>query len=132
MSEIEICECCGAKMVKYTHRLNKPLVSAMIRMYAKYKLSPVKISEMLSHSQVCNFQKLKYWGLVEKCENEGFWKLTKTAETFIKGLTSIQLKVVTFRGKVVEAVDTYVQVDDIIEGYQHREDYLNECKSVKE
>ena len=102
---MEFCAHCGAKVVKYKHKLNKPLVSAMIRIYSIARLGEVNISELLSHAQVCNFQKLKYWDFVIPGENSGYWKLTSTAEGFIQGLTEASLSVWTYRGKRVDDVE---------------------------
>jgi hypothetical protein len=122
---IEVCESCGAKIIKYRHRLNKPLVSALIKMYAQYRLNEARISQVLSHTQVCNFQKLQYWGLVVKVKKEGNWRLTTEAEDFIKHKIAIPEWVETFRRKVMQVANKCVFVNEIFEGYQWREDYLN-------
>lgn len=125
---MEYCNHCGAKIVKYWHRLNKPLCAAMIRIYKKAGLRAVKISDLLTHNQVCNFQKLKYWGLVDKLsDNEGkggTWKLTPTAERFIKGELALPIRVQTFRGKVEEVDEEKILISKIIEGYQYRYEYV--------
>jgi hypothetical protein len=122
---VDTCEFCGAKIVYYVHRLNKPLCSAMIKIYSKYKFSPCKISEELSHAQVCNFQKLKYWGFVEKTKSEGYWVLTPLAEAFIKSQAPMYNKVKTFRGNRVTFEGECIYVHEIIEGYQWRQDYVS-------
>ena len=125
MTEIEYCECCKAKIIKYWHNLNKSLASAMIRMYSAKGLDYTKISELkLSHAQICNFQKLKYWGFVMKGGVEGTWKLNRIAEEFIQGKTSVPKRMKTYRGKVIDEDGQQVLIKDIIEGYQWRKDYL--------
>lgn len=122
------CECCGARIVKYWHRLNKGLCGALVRVYSKARLNPIKISEVISHTQACNFQKLSYWGLVEKAEKEGYWKVTPLGQSFILKNISIPLRVQTFRGKAIDEDQERVEIKDVIEGYQWREDYLGSAE----
>lgn len=127
----EYCDCCGAKLVKYWHRLNKGLCGAMIRVYMKNKTGAVKISEILTHNQVCNFQKLKYWCLVEKIgeqEKGGHWRLTYHGERFVKGEIAIPLKVQTFRGKTFDLSGEVVKIGDVVDGYQYKSDYIKEAQ----
>lgn len=127
----EICACCGAKIVKYWHRLNRGLCGAIIRIYRKVGKDQIKISEILTHNQVCNFQKLKYWGLVEKVGDQGKggeWCLTYDAERFIKGQLSLPQKVQTFRGKPISFSQEMVRISDVVDGYQYKEDYVREAE----
>ena len=120
----EYCQCCGAPIIKYWHNLNKGLCAAMIRIYATARLNPVRISELLNHTQVCNFQKLHYWGLVEKGVDSGFWRLTSDGEQFVRGKITQPIKAQTFRGKLVAMHEKKVFIDKIIEGYQWKDDYM--------
>lgn len=131
----DICEHCGAKIVRYWHRLNKPLVSAMIKIYLKAGLNPVKISEFLGHNQVCNFQKLKYWEFVRKAQDSdgeegkgGMWKLTSRAEQFIKGYLQVPQKVQTYRGSPTDCSTEFIGVGDVVEGYQYKPDYVRDAE----
>jgi len=128
---VEYCECCGAKVVKYWHRLNKGLCGAIIKIYSQVGKNPIKISDILTHNQSCNFQKLKYWSLVEKVGDQGKggqWKLTEDAEAFIKREISLPKKAQTFRGKTVSFSPENVYINEIFEGYQFKEDYLKEAE----
>ena len=129
---MEICNECQAKIIKYWHSLNKHLCSALIKIYSQHGLEPVKISHILSHNQLCNFQKLKYWDLVEKCSNEpgkgGYWRITNKGERFIKGTIAVSQRVQTFRGQAVDRDGGSTMIIDIIEGYQYKPDYLRELE----
>jgi len=132
---IEICDCCGAKLVKYRHRLNKLLLSALTRIYEKNKTEPFHLGEQgLTHSQRDNFQKMRYWQLVEKWQNEegdrkgGYWKITSTGELFIKGQISIAPIVWTFRAKFVSAEGAQVYIKEVFEGYEYRGDYIDNAR----
>lgn len=121
---MEYCETCGAKLISYWHNINRPLCSALIRVYLKAKNNPFKITDLLSHNQICNFQKLKYWNLVEKAPAEGYWIITHLGRDFIKGEIVISRKVKTFRGKAIEFSAEAIKISDVIEGYQLKQDYL--------
>lgn len=62
------CETCGAKLVEYKHGLSKGLCRSLIQVAVTFKDTKAhEIKEMgLDYNHRCNFQKLKYWGLVEK------------------------------------------------------------------
>jgi hypothetical protein len=58
------CEHCGASMVEYKHGLSVGLVTGLIKI-AKVK-NPINIKQLgLTRNQWDNFQKLKYWDLVD-------------------------------------------------------------------
>ena len=84
----KICECCGAKVVTYTHRINKGLTIAMKRLYDAGRTAHLE-SLPLTTSQRSNFQKLKYWGLVrQSSERSGVWMLTNKGISFVEGKTA--------------------------------------------
>lgn len=92
------CSLCGAKLVAYRHRFNKTLAAGL------YKLAAAggkgNISEIgLTTSQHANFQKLRYWGLIDSIQflGSGYWYLTPHGELFVMGLDTIKRVVVTFR-----------------------------------
>ena len=64
----------------------------------------------LTKSQYCNFQKLRYWGLIKKSYNPdgsrhgGYWELTSLVRYFIHGSRIPRVKY-TFNNKVVSASD---------------------------
>jgi hypothetical protein len=130
MTEAVYCNECGAKIIRYWHKLNKPLCSAMIKIYCKYKLNSVKISSVLAHNQICNFQKLKYWGFVEEINavgKGGEWRLTPRAEKFIFGEISVPKRVQTYRSKVVSN-EGFCFIKEIVEGYQFKPEYVEEAE----
>ena len=131
MAEIKYCECCGAKMQEYRHVLNKPMVLSLIALFRSKKLKPGLISKILDHNQLCNFQKLRYWGLVEKhisrdgSRKGGVWKITNKGFLFLKGELKIPLRVWSFRGEFIRAEnDKLVSVKDIHGSYEYRLDYV--------
>ena len=58
------CESCGHTLREYRHSLNKGLVQALQKLATK---GEAKLSDLnLTVNQHNNFQKLQYWGLIEK------------------------------------------------------------------
>lgn len=72
-----------------------------------------------------NFQKLRYFGLITKSENKGFWTLTHRGSEFIKGKIKVQEGVVTFRNKIIDHYGEEVNVVDVWKNnpYVERYDY---------
>lgn len=133
---MEHCETCGAKIVKYWHSLNKPLCSAIIKIYRLHGVNKyVKVSDLgFTHNQLANFQKLRYWGLVRKMEEEplakgGFWCITDYGEMFVKGEIRIPKRVETYRSKATGEAEGLVLISDIVEGYQYKKDYVMGAKN---
>jgi len=106
------CPICKAKVVAYTHRLNKTLVNALIKARAKatekrdgekpaYVIHP-REELGLSKTEYNNWQKLRHWGLIAKYKVKGewikgYWVITKLGGDFISGNVKVPGWVKTFR-----------------------------------
>ena len=129
-----ICECCGAKVVEYKHSFNQSLANSLYKLYLQHGAANTsKIG--LTAIQWANFQKLKYWGLVQKAEKEdrtkigGVWELTKTGIDFVEKGTSIQKHVWSYRGRAVNQEGNTVFFVDLHEAYMRkRPDYSGDAK----
>lgn len=123
------CPHCGAKMKIYRHDLNRPSVKSIDKLAIIG--GTASISHIgLSHSQICNFHKLKYWGLVESL-GEGVWQLTRRGYGFIRDIEAVPKTVYTFHGEVKEYRGELVMARDYIESeYKHRKDYAIESTSA--
>jgi hypothetical protein len=119
----EICECCGAKIYRYWHKLNKPLCQALLKFFETGREK--KVSDLgLSHSQICNFQKLKYWGLIKKSTGK-LWKITHDGTMFCLGQLSIADRVQTFRDRPVKYSEKLIDIAGILpDEYRKLQDYL--------
>jgi len=126
-------------MVKYRHRLNKPMVMALSKMYGLHRQNPCLISEIgLSHSQICNFQKLRYWGIIAKFkDNEGdrkggTWFITNLGANFLLGRIKLSLRVWSWRGEKTEEESEQVSIFQVDAGYQYRPEWIEEAESIDE
>jgi len=73
-----------------------------------------------------NFQKLKYWGLVAKCEVEGqhiagYWLLTTRGSLFLKNEIDMPKRVSTQDNHLRDKSAEKVRITDFYQGY--REEY---------
>ena len=128
--EVKHCNCCGAKIVVYPHTLSERLVDCMLKLYKKDNYASHLDDLGIDRKQNANFQKLRYFGLVEKKGTAGYWGLTYLGVEFIAGKVKVASQVWSYRGDTVappegKAKDIkYVNISDYFpKVYQKREDY---------
>jgi hypothetical protein len=132
---LRICECCGAKIVEYKHSFSKALAVGLGRLHF-FAGGPVNLKNLgLTRNQWDNFQKLRYWGLVNKATKAdgtragGEWFLTKKGVDFIEKGIGITKSVWTYRGEAVRFEgDTCFYLDDHEPKYKRRKKYAQESK----
>lgn len=120
----ERCPHCDAKIVRYKHGLNEPLVGALVKLAnAGGEANISKIG--LTHNQICNFQKLRYWDLVRKCDVDGCWHVSTKGYSFLSGSISIKKQAITFRGKTVafDGKDIFI-TSYLPTAWMKREEYI--------
>jgi hypothetical protein len=125
----ERCPCCGATIKTYTHNLNRGLLSALWKLYQKKEYSS-KLKDMdITYNQRANFQKLKYWGLVEK-HSTGIWSMTYAGVEFIQGRKEIPSHVRSFHGEFNDFPEiahlVKFDIDAVDPMYKKRVEYANE------
>lgn len=86
-------------MKQHTHTLTPGLVETLKKFALGVKEKGNKIHTrrdiVLDISQYNNFQKLKYWGLVAKHGEPGYWVLTRRGLQFLRGEINVPKKVLT-------------------------------------
>ena len=118
------CEHCGARLKEYWHSLTPGLLATLIKFARFIKNKKENKAHVINEvsftiNQCCNFQKLKYFGLVAKWVDEeggtksGYWVLTKLGVQFLRGEIFIPKKIKTFRGSIVEKSQQAVKIGDI-------------------
>lgn len=129
-----ICELCGAKMVEYKHGLSKGLMRVLHKVIQacdgridEFEFKDIK----LNYNEGSNFQKLRYWGLIEKVGDAdgkgGIWKLTEKALSFSQGNLTLQKFARTYRGNWVAYEGENVGIEEITGGWKYRPDYAREA-----
>ena len=128
------CPYCDAPMVEYPHVLSKGLARCLYRL-AQAGGGPIHLDELkLTYNQRCNFQKLRYWDLVEKSDPEnpkgGRWNLTPLGWQFVKGEIEISRKVWSYRAKFSRFEGPTIRIQDVADGWKYRPDYAGEAEPV--
>lgn len=139
MKQTKICDHCGAKIVEYPHTLNKGLMRALYKVYRSGG-GPINLKNVLpslTRNEWDNFQKLKYWNLVEQVivdgsRKKGVWLITELGKKFVTGNISLPNKVWTFRGEIVKYEGSNIFIQDITDGYKFRPEYANESISHRD
>lgn len=130
---ITTCGECGAKTVEYHHRLNVPLVLCLRRLYNE-GTGPTHLRDLnLNNSQINNFQKLRYFGLVEKSYDgdgermAGFWQITQKGINFITGVGVCTSGVWTYRGEYKSSDPNFIHFYEVVGDYQKRPEWAAEA-----
>lgn len=134
----EFCQHCGQSIMQHKQSLSRSLVNILF-IVANRGLPSFHLQKdvNLNHNQYANFQKLKFWGLVERDENEsGKWKITKDGMAFLFGESMLPRSVWTFNNKVTAASqDELISIRDLkLEPfrYKKREQYIKDATPVKD
>lgn len=121
-------------MMEHKHNLSKGLCSALV-VFSKQKMPANPNKLKLTHNQLANWQKLRYWGLVEKVKEEGesiggMWQLTPMGVLFVRNKISIQKWAWTYRGKVLRLDGDKVSIDQVLETYKTKPEYVADAQPV--
>jgi len=109
---IEVCSCCGGRVIEHSHSLSKGLVNTLIKVKTfvvqsqKNKVHPIK-DLLLSNYEYNNMQKLRYFGLIARYTNpetkkmeSGYWLLTRNGNKFLNRKLDMPIKVKTMNNKI--------------------------------
>lgn len=129
------CDCCGAKTVKYKHTMNKWMADSLHKLFLAGGRDHIR-NLGLSHTQMNNFQKLKYWKLVEQVAADGewvkgVWSVTDHGNNFITRGAMITKSVWTYRNRFVSFEGPAVFFREIHdEKVKQSEQYWEEAKEA--
>lgn len=126
----ERCPHCNATMTEYKHSLSKALLRCLVKL-AKAGRGDFNLNELgMNYNQQSNFQKMRYWGLVEKadptCMKGGKWRMTDLGWSFVEGHTQLRKSAWSYRGEFVRFDGDRVYIQDLTEGWKYRPDYARE------
>lgn len=130
MPNVAICDACGAKIVEYRQRLNQLHVEGLRALYAAGgKGVHIGKDLQLEFSEQSNFQKMRYFGLVEKAYTEdglrqkGRWDITQKGRLFVEGIGYCYPVVWTYRGDPVRFEGEPIEINDVTGEVDESEDY---------
>ena len=127
---VEICPCCGQKVVTYKQSFNKILLQCLRHLEKAGGISNLRSlfdNGDMTTSEYANFQKLKYFSLVVKDNKDpSIYILTLKARRFLSGKGTCPKWVKTRQNKVVEA-GPEVFIKDITDAIQTKEDWQKQA-----
>jgi hypothetical protein len=134
MNHDQYCEHCGAKVVEYKHNFSAGIANGLYQLYLARK--PMLLTDLeLTRYQWTNFQKLRYWNLVEQDKDPitrkatGAWKITGKGIDLIENPNSRIFKNAwTFRGQLTRYDGPEIAFSDVHEKfYKQRPEYAAEA-----
>jgi hypothetical protein len=127
MGKIQVCECCGANIIKYKRKLSSGILHGLFLLDRLGGVSEFKLIQFKTFNNRTNFQQLRYWSFIEHVDGKGSaWAITEKGLNFLKGIELAPKHVMTFRNEVIGQSDEMVSIDHVLgdHAYWHREDYL--------
>ncbi len=118
-----VCPCCGRKITVYKHVLNQRLIAGLRALYSVGGSATLRdVSEWrgLTYSESANFQKLRYFGLVEK--EKRTYRITQRGKDFLFGLGASPAYVKTSLATVIEE-GPGIFINEVSLPVQEREDF---------
>lgn len=124
MKNVQICECCGAKIVSYKYRFNEGLLNCLV---ALSRNNGKTIAQMgLSNSEYASFHKLKYFSLAERQGEKNF--ITLKGIYFLRGDLRIPEYVIIRKGEFVEAAEKNIFWWEALKEIDRRQYYVDQIK----
>ena len=132
----QVCDCCKQPLIEHRQMLSTGLVRSLWVAYSMKRKDPFRVAELgLTHGDQANWQKLRYWGLVQKEYDAqghrigGHWSVTDIGEAFLAGLVKVDYAIWTYRGEVVEwEHGKKVGPRDCWEGYRGRRQWAQDAR----
>ncbi len=75
-----------------------------------------------NHQKLCDYNKLHYWGIIDKAEKGVGWKLTGKGYDFLMGKIQLPKELWIFNNRIVEESDEMVTIENADPRWQ-------ECRS---
>ena len=115
MKEIKCCKTCGQSLRANWHTLSDKLAKALILFADKSRGEKARLSDVFKDTpNVTNFQKLRYFGLVEHFRKEQVWRISAKGYQFLRGDIAVPKKVMTVQNKVERFGKDEVFLSDIL------------------
>jgi hypothetical protein len=136
MNEHQRCPYCDAKLNNRTERLTKGLCKTLIKFWHK-SLNGTRARHLLkacgfTTSEINNFQKLRYFGLVEKTSTSGVWRMTPLGEQFAMNCCDVPVYVEVYRNEVKTRSTETASITAILQTepyWLQRQDYVMSASS---
>lgn len=116
------CPHCGATVHEYRHKLSAPLAYSLYALW-QHGGKARAIDLEITHTQINNFHKLKYWTLVDQagdCE----WEITDAGKLWLTGKITLPEYALSYRGETRRLEGRMIGIQDHLdEKYWNTIDY---------
>jgi|ERR1700679_3642900 len=120
-----VCPCCNRFTKTYKRKLNSGMALSLITLYKRFGRNPVRINKELSRGGMGlagEYAKLRYWGLLEKTEDTGRWRVTETGEAFVLNQISVPKHVLLRNRKFLGLTGVLITVETALgDKFSYRE-----------
>lgn len=124
MSEKKLCPHCSQPIMEHKHTFSNAIAELFLAVAMSYgEEQPFHLQRdiSLTKNQYNNFQKLKYWGVIEKhfedgARRGGYWHLTEKARDVLNG-EPVPKWVKTFNNRVVEKSEQEIFLTQAVGSY---------------
>ena len=119
------CPCCQRPVKAYGYVITDKLVNLAYEITnwcsasSKLTFSPEEVF-IGDYKALTQFQKLKMFGIIERTNHSGWWKLTKKGYKFLRGDIKLPRKVWVFADKVILKDDIFVSINQIEKCWKER------------
>lgn len=114
---------------EYKHKLSNFLVDPLFAL-SRQPEGKGRISRIgITHPQIANFSKLKYWGFVDKIGG-GDWAITHVGWEFIRGRLQVYEYVHTYSDKRLRFSGNLISIKDIGNDYWQRNEYVKNSTRI--
>lgn len=134
MSHKEFCPVCGQSIMEHKHTMSKAMAN-IFKMLPLHNPFHLQKDLNLTKNQYANFQKLRYWGLVERIiynDKSGYWQVTDHGRRFASNELAIPKTMITFNNHVRRAESPMIKISDCDGSWKNRNDYQREMTPVPE
>ena len=124
---VEICPCCGQKIVEYKHNFNAVLLNDLRYLEGAQGVSTLhdlNETTKMTASEYANFQKLQYFGVVRK--DGPTYYLTQKGKDFLNGKGGVP-RYVSTRKKIVVEEGPEIKIDGNLLPVQTVEDWQDQA-----
>jgi len=128
------CPTCGASMMEHRHRMSPGLAGALVALARASGGGIIGLGGVvLTHSQWDNFQKLRYWEVVNHhgSKKSGMWSVSELGRMFIDRRSGLQPIAWTFRGEVVRRGGESTMIDEVLRDTPYWDSYQDYCRGME-
>lgn len=91
MEKIKICPHCGQSMMIYRRTIRANMLECLFKLFEKYGYQEKKVHDIEPDGILsADFEKLRYWNLIESGKNVNTWKITEHGVDFLSGTINVK------------------------------------------